>query len=235
MKKTLSLILSLLLIFSMSTVAFAAETATALTKEQAKSLAVAHVNYDSEIALGTYALTGTYNDSLQGTVEVYNVTSTLLLKSGRTVVYKTVVDKYSGKIYYQSANILDITSILIKNITMDQAYGLALEALGVNAENTVVLTQEAITKADGSEAYHFIFVEGYSEKFECTVMKYDGAIEDIKVSKYTAASTGSTSISNIMQRIVLILKVLIAKLNPANLLDKISATDLLKIFQFLAS
>lgn len=234
MKKTLSLILALILTFSMGTLAFAAETATALTKDQAKAAAVAHVNYDSEYALGTYVLSGTYTDDIQGTVEVYNVTSTLLLKSGRTVVYKTVVDKYNGKIYYQEADIKDITSLFLKNITMEQAYSLAIEALGVNADNTVLISQQAIVTDNGNDAYQFVFVEGYSQKFECTVMKYDGSIENIKVSKYTVESTEDLSVSNILEKIILIFKVLIAKLNPANLLDKISATDLLKVFQFLA-
>ena len=60
------------------------------------------------------------------------------------------------------------------------------------------------------------------------------SIEDIKVSKYTVESSNDLTISNILEKIILIFKVLIAKLNPANLLDKISATDLLKVFQFLA-
>ena len=234
MKKALSLILALILTFSMGTLAFAEETATALTKDQAKAAAVAHVNYDSEVGLATFAVNGTYTDDIQGTVEVYNVTSTLVLKSGRTVVYKTVVDKYSGKIYYQEADIKDLTSIFIKNITMEQAYSLALEALGVNAENTVMLSQQAIVTDNGSDAYHFVFVEGYSQKFECTVMKYDGSIEDIKVSKYTVESGNDLRVSNILEKFILIFKVLIAKLNPLNLLDKVSANDLLKIFQFLA-
>ena len=230
MKKTLSLILALILVFSMGTLAFA-EDPVALTKDQAKAAAVAHVNYDSEFALGTYVLEGTYNDSLQGQVEVYNVTSTLTLKSGKTAVYNTIVDKYNGKIYYQKANVIDLTSILIRNITMEQAYALAIEALGVNKDNTVVFTQEPVTY-EGQEAYHFVFCEGYSEKFECTVMKYDGTIEDIKVSKYTVES--SNGIGGIVEKIINIIKVLIAKLNPANLLEKVSAADLLKLFQFLS-
>ena len=234
MKKTLSLILALILTFSMSTLAFAAETTTALTADQAKAAAIAHVNYDSEVGLLTYAVSDTYTDDIQGTVEVYNVTSTLSLKSGRTVVYKTLVDKYSGKIYYQEADIKGLTTIFVKNITIEQAYSLALEALGVNPENTVALTQQAVVAENGNDAYHFVFVEGYSQKFECTVMKYDGSIKDIKVSKYTVESSNDLSVSNILQKFILIFKVIIAKLNPANLLDKISANDLLKVFQFLA-
>ena len=53
MKKTLSLILALILTFSMSLVAFA-EDAVALTKDEAKAKALAHINYDSEIPFGTY-------------------------------------------------------------------------------------------------------------------------------------------------------------------------------------
>ena len=235
MKKTLSLILALILTFSMGIVAFADE-AVALTKDEAKAKAVAHVNYDSEIALGTYVTSGTYNHDAEGQIEVYNVTSTLLLKTGKTVVYKTVVDKYTGKIYSQSANVLDITSIFFKNITMEQACALAIEALGLNESNTSVISKQEIVTADGKAAYQLVFVEGFSEQYECTVIKYDGAIEDIKVSKYNEPTTDSplSGISNIIERIILIFKVLIAKLNPANLLDKISATDILKIFQAFA-
>ena len=110
MKKTLSLILAIILTFSMSTLAFAGE-AVALTKDEAKAKAVEHINYDSEVSLATYALSGTFNDDIQGTVEVYNVTSTLVLKTGRTVTYYTVVDKYNGKIYYQKATIMDLPSL----------------------------------------------------------------------------------------------------------------------------
>ena len=229
MKKTLSVILAILMMFSMATFAFA-EEATALTKDQALAKAIAHVKYDSEISLGTYAITGTYNDDFQGEVEVYNVTSTLILTSGRTVVYKTVIDKYSGKIYYQSANVL---SLLTYNLTVDQAYSLALEALGVNQDNTVSFTKEAVVTADGKDAYHFVFCEGYSQQYECTVMKTDGTIEDIKISQYNDDSTNS--ISGILERIVLFIKVLISKLSISNLLEKISAADLLKVFQFFSN
>ena len=232
MKKTLSLILALILTFSMGIVAFA-DDAVALTKDEAKAKAVAHINYDSEIPLGTYVTSGIYNHDAEGQIDVYNVTSTLLLKTGKTAVYKTTVDMYTGKIYSQSANIIDLTSIFIKNITMDQAYSLALEAMGVDKANTSSLSKQEITTADGKAAYHFVFVEGFSEQFECTVIKYDGAIEDIKVSKYNEPTTDSplSGLTNILERIILIFKVLISKLNPANLLDKISATDILKIFQ----
>ena len=234
MKKTISLILALILAFSMCIVAFA-EDAVALTKDEAKAKAVAHINYDSEISLGTYVTSGTYNHDAEGQIEVYNVTSNLLLKSGKTAIYKTVVDKYTGKIYSQSANILDITSIFIKNITIDQAYSLALEAMGVDKDNTSSLTKKEITTADGKAAYHFVFVEGFSEQFECTVIKYDGAIEDIKVSKYNEPSTDSplSGITGIIERIILAIKVLISKLSITNILDKISATDILKVFEFL--
>jgi hypothetical protein len=234
MKKTLSLILALILTFSMSLVAFA-EDAVALTKDEAKAKAVAHINYDSEIPLGTYVTSGTYNHDAEGQIDVYNVTSTLLLKTGKTAVYKTTVDMYTGKIYSQSANFLDILSIFNKNISMDQAYSLALEAMGVDKANTSSLSKQEITTADGKVAYHFVFVEGFSEQYECTVIKYDGAIEDIKVSKYNEPTTDSplSGLTNIFERIILIFKVLISKLNPVNLLDKISATDILKIFQAL--
>lgn len=230
MKKTLSLILALIFVFSMGTLAFAEEP-VALTKDQAKAYAVAHVNYDSEMSFGTYVTSGTYNDSLQGQVEVYNVTSSLVLKSGKTAIYNTVVDKYNGKIYYQKANVYDLASLLLRNLTIDQAYDLALEALGVNKDNTVAFTKEPVVTADGQDAYHLVFCEGYSEKFECTVIKYDGTIEDIRVSKYTVES--NNGVGGIIGKIINVIKVLIAKLNPANLLDKISATDLLEIFKFL--
>ena len=154
----------------------------------------------------------------------------------KTAVYKTTVDMYTGKIYSQSANFLDILSIFNKNISMDQAYSLALEAMGVDKANTSSLSKQEITTADGKAAYHFVFVEGFSEQYECTVIKYDGAIEDIKVSKYNEPTTDSplSGLTNIFERLILIFKVLISKLNPVNLLDKISATDILKIFQAFA-
>ena len=231
MKKTLSLILAIILTFSMGTLAFAGE-AVALTKDEAKAKAVEHVNYDSEVSLATYALSGTFNDDIQGTVEVYNVTSTLVLKTGRTVTYYTVVDKYSGKIYYQKATIVDLPSLF--DLTEETALSLAIEVLGLNESNTSVLSTNG---TEGKAPFSFVLVEGFSQKYECTVKKGDllsVVVDDIKVSKYTVESSDDISASNIIQKIVLIFKVLIAKLNPANLLDKISANDLLKVFQFLA-
>ena len=231
MKKTLSLILAIILTFSMGTLAFAGE-AVALTKDEAKAKAVEHVNYDSEVSLATYALSGTYDDDIQGTVEVYNVTSTLVLKTGRTVTYYTVVDKYNGKIYYQKATVVDLPSIF--DLTEDTALSLAIEVLGLNESNTSVLSTNG---TEGKAPFSFVLVEGFSQKYECTVKKGDllyVVVDYIKVSKYNNDSSENSGISGLIEKIVLIFKVLVAKLNPANLLDKISATDLLKVFQFLA-
>lgn len=232
MKKALSLILALILTFSMGTLAFA-EEAVAITKEEAKAKAIAHVKYEQEIELPLLSsvVSDTYNDSIQGTVEIYKVTSNLLLYSGKTVTYTTYVDKYNGKIYYQKATIVDLPSIV--ELTEDQALSLALEALGVNKDNTSVLSR---TATDGKAPYSFVFVEGYSEKYECTVKKADllsVVVDDIKVSKYSEPDSGASGLSGIIERIVLAIKVLISKLNPENLLSKISAADLLKIFQSL--
>lgn len=236
MKKTLSLILAILMIFSMASFAFAEEAVT-LTKEEAKTKALAHVKYEKEIELPLFSsvVTDTYNDSTQGTVEVYNVTSNLLLYSGKTVTYYTVVDKYNGNIYYQKATIVDLPSIL--ELTEDQALSLALEVLGVNKDNASVLSKNTVDTDNGKQVYKFTFVEGFSEKYECTVSKGDlvtVTVDNIKVSKYNEPTSSGTSLSSIIERIVLAIKVLIAKFNPENLLGKISAADLLKIFQFLA-
>lgn len=233
MKKTLSLILALILTFSMGTLAFAGETA--LTRDEAKAIAIKHINYDRASNLAT-AISGTYKDDLQGEVEVYNVTSTLVLKSGSIFIYETVVDKYSGKIYYQKAtrSILDPTYLLNINLTLDAAYDVALDVVGVNKDNTVAFTKEPTKTADGKDAYHFVFVEGYSLKYECTVIKSNGAVEDIKVSQYNNESSESSGIGSLLERIVLVFKVLIAKLSLSNLLEKISASDLIKFFQSLS-
>lgn len=234
MKKALSLILAILLTFSMASFAFAEGEATALTKEQARAKAIAHVKYDTELSLGSFTTTGTYNDDFQGEVEVYNVTSSLLLYSGKTVTYYTIVDKYSGRIYYQKATIVDLPSIL--ELTEDQALSLALEVLGVNKDNTSVLSKNTIDTAGGKKVYQFVFVEGFSEKYECTVSKGElvsVVVDDIKVSKYNEPTDTNSGFSAIIEKIVLAIKVLLAKLNPENLLSKISAADLLKIFQSL--
>lgn len=235
MKKTLSLILALILTFSMGTLAFAEGTATAITRDEAKAIAIKHINYDRASNLST-AISGTYKDDLQGEVEVYNVTSTLVLKSGSIFIYETVVDKYSGKIYNQKAtrSILDPTYLLNINLTLDAAYDVALDVVGVNKDNTVAFTKEPAKTADGRDAYHFVFVEGYSLKYECTVVKGNGSVEDIKVSQYNNESSESSGISGLLERIILVFKVLIAKLSISNLLEKISAGDLLKFFQSLS-
>ena len=79
MKKILSLFLAIILTFTMGTLAFA-EEAVALTKDEAKAKAVAHIDYDSEVPLSSSVKENVYNHDAEGTVDVYNVTSTLILK-----------------------------------------------------------------------------------------------------------------------------------------------------------
>ena len=190
MKKALSLILAIILTFSMCTLAFAAETSTAITKDEAKDIALKHVKYETEIEIPliTPLITnGTYNDDIQGEVEVYNVSTRLRLYSGNIASYYTVVDKYNGKIYYQKATLVDLPSIV--DLTEDQALSLAYEALGVNPDNASVLSKEG---TEGKAPYTFVFVEGYTEKYECTVKKGDlfsVVIDDIKVSKHTVTNS----------------------------------------------
>ena len=216
MKKTLSLILAIILTFSMATFAFAGETATALTKDEAKSIALKYLDYSDEASL---ILNTTYNGH-----DVYNITSTLLLKSGRYIIFTTIVDEYTGKIYDQKADFKGLSMIFTKNITMEKAFDLAIEAFDVNKDNTVVITQEAIVTESGEDAYHFIFSEGNSLKYECTVMKYDGSIENITIKES----------QSIIERIILAIRAFLSKLSISNLLEKISASDLLEFFQFLA-
>ncbi len=212
MKKTLSLILAILLTFSMASFAFAEEAAS-ITKDQAKELARQHLTYNTVIL--EYAV----EDG-----QVYTVVSNLRLNSSRIIEFTSTVDKFSGKICSQSADFKDPLAILTKNISIEKAYALAIEALGLNEANLSVLTEEAVTTENGKDAYHFIFCEGYYKTYECTVMKSDGFIDDIKVEEPT----------NIIQRLILTIKVLISKINVTNILENISAADLLKIFQFFS-
>lgn len=235
MKKVLSLILAIILTFSMTSFAFAEDTATALSKDQAKNAAIEHINYDRIMETLTYAKSGTYSHDAQGNIEVYNVTSTLIMKSGSIFVYETVIDKYTGKIYYQKAtrSVLDLSHVLNINLTIDQAYDVALDVVGANKDNTTAMAKETIVTADGRDAYHFTFSEGYSLKYDCTVIKSNGAVEDIKVSQYTVENNAN-GFGSIIERVIHIIKVFIAKISITNLLEKVSAADLLKIFQFLS-
>ena len=198
MKKILSLILAIILTFSLGTLAFAEQP---ISVEEAKSQAIKYLGYEKvETALASET---TYYHSYEGEVPVYNVITELKLKSGRTLILSSYVDMYTGKVYTSNAYFVGLEALLTRNISQDEAYDLALEAFGPDKNNIVVLKKESVVTDDGEVAYHFIFCEDYFERHECTVRAKNGYIEDIEIN-YP---------SNIIDRIILMFKVLIAKLN----------------------
>lgn len=198
MKKLLSLILALILTFSLGLFAFAEQP---VTVNEAKSLAIQYLGYEKVIT--SVAREDTYYHSYEGEVPVYNVITELKLNSGRTLVLSSYVDMYSGKVYEHTAYFKGFEALLTRNISQDEAYQLALEAFGPDKNDIVVLKKESVVTEDGEVAYHFIFCEDYFERHECTVRAKNGFIEDITIN-YP---------SNIIDRIILMFKVLIAKLN----------------------
>ena len=208
MKKALSLILALILTLSIGTVAFAADPTTPISKAAATDAALEYLSFKDSSSV---VRTDTYLHPYDGEIPVYNVVSTIILNSGRTLILSSLVDMYTGDVYGHSASFLGLEAMLTRNITQQEAYELAIEAFGVDTSNIYVLEKKQVITDNGDVASHFIFCEGYFERHECTVLARNGYIDDITIGEP----------SNIIDRLLLLFKILIAKFNLLERLDRL--------------
>ena len=124
--------------------------------------------------------------------------------NNKLIKFTCYIDIETGDVLYRTGQYyLDGVS-KINPIEANEAADFAISALGAVKEDVVVLTNEVVTNDDGNPCYHIIFCEGVFERNECTIEKYTGFIDNIKVGRP----------NNIFDRLVLMIRVFIAKFDP---------------------
>ena len=204
LKKSVFLILAILLTFSIGLFAFAADSsdseATPISKEDAEFIAVEyirkntcrHITSDDIYSDGVY-----YNNK-----EVYKVMSIVTLEDNTGITYITYVDKYTGRVYDRTAKYALPIATIFTPLTEDEAFDYVLKALCAIEDKVVVLKKQAnLNKSGKVESYSFEFAENFYEHHKCTIYVNNGDMEDIEISVPT----------NIVDRIVLLIRVLTAK------------------------
>ena len=196
LKKTLSLILALVLAVSAMTFAFAtSDSIETITEAEAKEIALKYIATSS----GTTSVTNTVYQS----VPAYKAVSDVIINN-KLIRFVCYIDKETGDVLYRTVEYYLYGVSAINPIEADEAANYAISALGANKEDVVVLTNEVVTNDKGNACYHIIFCEGVFERNECTIEKYTGFIDNIKVGRPT----------NIFDRLVLMIRVFIAKFDP---------------------
>ncbi len=198
-KKTLSLILALMLTFSVSIFAFAVDTNDGtidiITKEDAEEIALQYLTYKNQTSI-------VYEDEYNY-IPVYKVISTVVLTNNKVVTFVCYVEKDGGDVIYRTGSYIGLDINPLDPLTQNEALNYAIAALGANKDKVVVLTNEQRINDDGELVYHFLFCEDVFERNECTVTADSGFMDNIKVTKPT----------NIVDRLVLMIKVFIARFN----------------------
>ncbi len=197
LKKALSLILALLLTFSISSFAFAGEITddiNTITKDEAVEIALKYLTFKGDPSNIVYEDDYDY-------IPAYKVISTVVLKNNKVITFVCYVEKDGGDVLYRSGNYVGLDVTPFNPLTQSEALNYAIAALGANTDKVVVLTKETFINEDGETAYHFIFCEDVFERNECTVTATTGFIDNIKVTRPT----------NIVDRMVLMIRVFIAR------------------------
>lgn len=193
-KKALSLILAVMLTFSVTSFAFAADELTSeITKAEAEEIALEYLSFKNQTSI-------VYEDVYNYT-EAYKVISTVVLENNKVITFICFVSK-DGDVLYRTADYLISTVSPFNPLTQDEAVDYAIEALGADKADVVVLTKETVNH-EGSLSYHILFCEGVFERNECYVNASSGTIDDIKVNWPT----------NVVDRLVLMIRVFIARFN----------------------
>ncbi len=195
LNKTLSLILALMLTFSLCTLAFATDTTIpddSITKEDAEVIALEYLSYKNQTSI-------VYEDEYDYT-PAYKVISTVVLHNNKVITFVCYVDKTEGDVLYRTGSYVGLD---INPLTQKEALNYAIAAFGANKDKVVVLTNETIVNDAGEIVYHFLFCEDVFERNECTVTADTGFMDNIRITKPT----------NIVDRLVLMIRVFIARFN----------------------
>ncbi len=202
--KVLSLVLALVLTFSVASFVFAADIAEGeiITRNKAEEIALEYLSFKNADSV--------IEDSYYEYTAAYKVITTGVLSNNKVIIFICYVDKETGDVLYRTGNYIDITVNPFNPLTKEEALNYAMTAFGVNKNDVVVLTQETGYNDEGTIRYHFLFCEEVFERNECYVDANTGFIDDIKISKP----------GNIVDRLVLMIRVFIAKFNLFSILNR---------------
>ncbi len=194
LKKSLSLIIAIVLAFSVVSFAFAADELTEeITEAEAEEIALEYLTFKNQTSI--------VYDDVYNAQDAYKVISTVVLESNKVVTFVCYVSK-DGDVLYRYADYLTSTVSPFNPLTQDEALDYAIEAFGADKAKVVVLTKETVNY-NGSVAYHFLFCEDVFERNECYVDADTGAMDEIKINWPT----------NVVDRLVLMIRVFIARFN----------------------
>ena len=204
MKKLISLILAVLLTFSVVGVAFAAESSVpsnsyTMTEEEAIAKAKMYIEYKYYNAdVDDYV----YSDDSVTNKETYEVFLAVTLEDNTRVNYTAYIDKYDGTVYNKKAYYVIPIATVFTPLTADEAFDYTLKALCAEKENVIVLKKNEVKENDKVVSYSYEFVENFYIKHKATIDVNTGLIENISIAEPV----------NIIDRIILMIKVLFARL-----------------------
>ena len=193
--KALSFVLAIILAFSVSSFAFAADELenTPLTKAEAEEIALQHLTFKNQTSM--------VYDSEYNYTPAYKVISTVVLANNKVVIFICYIDKDTEKVLYRNGSYINSGITPLNPLTQEEALNFAISTFGANKNDVVVLTKEKVITDDGDLAYHFIFCENVFERNECTVIADTGFIDDISIRMP----------ANFVDRLVLMIRVFIAR------------------------
>ena len=200
MKKILSLILAILMTFSVASIAFAADSPQyAFPEDEAEAKAMMYIEYKYCTPITTET---TYSDDSVSNVEVYKVTLLTTLADNTVITYIAYIDKYDGTVYNRTADYALPIATSFNPLTADEAFDYTLKALCAEKENVIVFKNEEIKENGKVVGYNYEFVEDFYIKHRATIDAKTGFIENISIAEPV----------NIIDRIILMIRVLLAKL-----------------------
>lgn len=201
MKKFLSLILVVLLTFSVATVAFGADsTKIPMSKEEAETKALMYIEY--KYYNSTIKEDNDYSDDSVSGKEIYKVTLFTTLEDNTRIDYVAYIDKYSGTVYNKTALYTIPIATVFTPLSEEKAFEYSLKALCAEKEDVIILKKNEVKENGKVVSYSFEFVENFYIKHKCTIDTKTGFIENISIAEP----------SNIIDRIILMIRVLFAKL-----------------------
>ena len=205
LNKTISLILALMLTFSFATLSFATDetlTDDVITEDDAKAIALQYLSYKNATSI-------VYEDEYDFT-PAYKVISTVVLYNNKVITFVCYIDKLEGDVLYRTGSYVGLDINPLDPLTQNEALNYAISAVGANKEKVVVLTNETLVNDKGETVYHFLFCEDVFERNECTVTADTGFMDNIRITKPT----------NIVDRLVLMIRVFIARFNLFSFINK---------------
>ena len=210
-KKTLSLILAIMLTFSVASVAFAVDSNInnsdryPLTQDEAEAKAMQYIEYKRITPITSEEL---YSDDEVSNKEIYKVILMATLEDGTSMKYVAYIDKYDGTVYNKTADYVIPVASKYKPLTAESAFEYTLKALCADKENVVVLKKNEIKENEKVVAYSYEFVEDFYIKHKCVIDVDSAFIKNISIAEPV----------NIIDRIILMIRVLFARLLGASIL-----------------